>query len=116
MKPYAKAQLIPLEGLKDRRRRLTEKQKEEIRKRYAKGDIGMRPLARMYGVSRSLVRIIVDPSAAERIKTRFREHWREYSQRLGRAHHAAAERNTRNYKYALYKASHKIGNTDTPQA
>ena len=103
MKPYAKAQTIPLEGLADRRRVLTENQKDKIRELYAKGDIGMRPLARMFGCSRSLVRIIINPEIAERNRERFKEKWREYAQKYGKARHAAAVRNTRNYKYRLLK-------------
>lgn len=103
MKPYAKAQTIPLNGLRDRRRRLTEKQKAEIRERYAQGDIGTRPLARMYGVSRSLVALLVNPDRAERVKARFKEHWREYYKKHGKAYHAKSMRNWRNYKYRIYK-------------
>lgn len=103
MKPYAKAQTIPLEGLSDRRRVLTEKQKAEIKEIYAKGEIGTRPLARMFGCSRSLVCMIVNPERAERARARFKAHWREYAKRHGKAAHAAAVRKTRNYKYALYR-------------
>ncbi len=103
MKPYAKAQTIPLEGLADRRRVLTDAQKQEIREIYAKGGIGTRPLARMYGCSRSLVVLLVNPERDERNKARFKEHWREYAKRYGKAYHAAAVRNTRNYKYRLLK-------------
>ena len=103
MKPYAKAQTIPLEGLADRRRVLTDKQKQEIREIYAKGGIGMRPLARMFGCSRSLVCLLVNPERAERIRERIKAHWREYAQKYGKAYHAASVRNTRNYKYRLLK-------------
>ena len=103
MKPYAKAQLVPLVGLKDRRRRLTDKQRAEIRELYAKGDVGTRPLARMFGVSRSLVAIIVNPTRAQAVKDRFKAHWRDYARKRGKAYHAASVRNTRNYKYKLFK-------------
>ena len=102
MKPYAKAQTIRLEGMEDRRRRLTEAQKQEIRELYANGDIGLRRLARMFGVSRSLVSIIVNPARAERVKARFKAHWREYRRKYGKAYAAAAARHTKNYKYKLY--------------
>lgn len=102
MKPYAKAQTIRLEGMADRRRRLTEDQKNAIRERYARGDIGMRPLARMFGCSRSLVCLLVNPDRAERTKARFRANWKRYAQAHGKAAHAAAIRKTRNYKYKLY--------------
>lgn len=103
LKPYAKAQTIPLKGLADRRRVLTDRQKAEIRELYAKGDIGTRPLARMFGCSRSLICIIVNPERAEKVKARFKAHWKDYSIRRGKAYHAKAMRNHRNYKYGLLK-------------
>ena len=105
MKPYAKAQLLPLEGMNDRRRVLTDEQKEQIKEIYAKGNIGTRPLARMFGCSRSLVVLIVNPERARKVQERFKAHWRDYAKRYGKAAHAKAIRNTRNYKYALYKAA-----------
>lgn len=103
MKPYLKAQSIPLVGLQDRRRRLTDKQREEIRELYAKGEIGTRRLAAMFGVSRSLVMLIVSPERAQAVRDRFKAHWRDYARRRGKAYHAASVRNTRNYKYKIYK-------------
>lgn len=103
MKPYLKAQSIPLAGLQDRRRRLTDKQREEIRELYAKGDIGTRRLAAMFGVSRSLVMLIVSPERAQAVRDRSKAHWRDYARRYGKAYHAASVRNTRNYKYKIYK-------------
>ena len=103
MKPYHKAQLVPLVGLQDRRRRLTDNQREEIRELYAKGDIGTRRLAAMFRVSRSLVMFIVSPERAQAVRDRFKAHWRDYARKHGKAYHAASIRNTRNYKYKLYK-------------
>lgn len=103
MKPYARAQTIPLEGLADRRRVLTDSQKQQIRDIYAKGGIGTRTLARMFGCSRSLVVLLVNPERAERDKARIKANWREYAKRYGKAYHAASVRNTRNYKYQLLK-------------
>lgn len=115
MKPYAKAQTIPLEGLADRRRVLTDAQKQDIREIYAKGGISTRNLARMYGCSRSLVCLLVNPERAERTRARMKAHWREYAKKYGKAYHAASVRNTRNYKYRLLKES--IANTpiDKPE-
>lgn len=104
MKPYEKAQLIKLEGLLDRRRRLTDKDKEKIRELYATGKYGHRPLARMFHVSRSLIRIVVDPDCAKRVKDRFKEHWKDYAKKRTKEMHAAEIRSVRNYKYGLYKA------------
>lgn len=114
MKPYAKAQTIPLEGLADRRRVLTDAQKQEIREIYAKGGIGTRPLARMFGCSRSLVCLLVNPERAERNRERIQAHWREYAQKYGKAYHAASVRNTRNYKYRRLKENISHTPVDKP--
>ena len=45
----------------DKRIKLTDEQREEIIHRYKKGDIGMRPLARKYGVHRTTIRNVVKP-------------------------------------------------------
>lgn len=102
-KPYLRAQKIKMSGMQDRRRKLTEEDKQKIREMYKGGNIGCRPLARMFGVSRSLIRIIVIPEVAEKIRARFKEHWREYYKRYGKNYHAASMRKTRNYKYSLYR-------------
>lgn len=102
-KPYLRAQKIKMTGMQDRRRKLTKADKQKIREIYKGGNIGCRPLARMFGVSRSLIRMIVIPEVAEKIRARFKEHWREYYKRYGKNYHAASMRKTRNYKYSLYK-------------
>jgi len=104
MKPYKKAQEIPLEGLLDRRRRLTEEDKEHIRRMYAIGKYGHRAIARMFNVSRSLIRIVVNPEVARKTRERFKAHWKDYARKRTKAQHAADIRSVRNYKYGLYKA------------
>lgn len=110
MKPYQKAQAVPLQGLEDRRRRLTDEQKEEMRRIYAKGGIGTRRLGKMFGVSRSLAVIVVNPERAQKVRDRIAAHWREYYKKYGKEYHAAAMRRTRNYKYKIYK-----GTEDAPK-
>lgn len=48
----------------DRRRKLTDEQKEEIKELY--GEISQRKLAKIYGVSRRLIQFIGDPSRQAR--------------------------------------------------
>lgn len=103
MKPYEKAQTILLDESLDRRVRLTQKQKEEIRKLYDVGNTSQRKLARMYGVSRSLIQIVVNPERAKSVSDRFKANWRKYAERRGKEYHAAQVRHTRRYKYRLYK-------------
>lgn len=97
--PY-KSEKIKLDPTQDRRRKLTEEQKEEIRKIYATGVCGMRPLAKQFGVSRSLIQIIVNEKRAESVKQRMKEHWRDYKK--PKEEWAAVVREHRHYKHNLY--------------
>lgn len=103
MKPYAKAQTIRLGETQDRRRVLTDAQKQEMRELYAKGELGTRLLARRFGCSRSLVVLTVNADRAKKTRDRIKAHWRDYARKRGKGYHAASVRKTRNYKYKLYK-------------
>ena len=97
--PY-KSQKIKLNPNQDRRRKLTEDQKEEIRKIYKSGVCGTRPLAKQFGVSRSLIQVIVNPNIAERHKNYVKEHWRDYRQ--PKEKWAETMKEHRHYKQELY--------------
>lgn len=97
--PY-KSERIKLAPTQDRRRRLTDEQKEEIKKLYATGLIGQRPLAKQFGVSRSLIQVIVNPEIAEKKKQRIKEHWQDY--RPSKEEWAKTIREHRHYKQELY--------------
>ena len=90
---------LRLSPQQDRRRKLTDEQKEEIRQLYADGKGSWQALADRYHVSRSLIGIIVNPARAEKVRSRVKEHWRDYhdQERL-----TAAVRATRRYKQELY--------------
>ena len=103
MKPYAKAQTFRLDERLDRRCKLTDADRMRIRELYAQGDIGTRPLARMFHVSRSLVRLIVNPESARKNSARIKANWKKYRERRGKEQYACDMRNHRNYKYDLYK-------------
>lgn len=83
----------------DRRRKLTEEQKEQIRQEYKTGLIGQRPLAKKYGVSRSLIQVIVNPDIAKKKKQYVKDHWKNYS---NREELTKATKQTRRYKYKLF--------------
>ena len=97
--PYV-SEKIKLSETQDRRRKLTDAQKEEIRQIYAKGGIGAGTLAKQYGVSKSTVQIIVNPERAAKVKQRNKEHWRDY--RPSNEDWAAIIREHRHYKQNLY--------------
>ena len=97
--PY-KSEKIKLSPTQDRRRKLTDEQKEEIKKLYSTGLIGQRPLAKQFGVSRSIIQLIVNPERAKAVKERGKEHWRDY--RPSKEEWAKTMREYRRYKQELY--------------
>lgn len=97
--PY-KSETIKLAPTQDRRRKLTDEQKEEIKRIYKSGVCGTRPLAEQFGVSKSTIQIIVNPNRAERVKQRNKDHWRDY--RPTKEEWAATMREHRRYKHTLY--------------
>jgi predicted DNA-binding protein YlxM (UPF0122 family) len=97
--PY-KSEKIKLKGLQDRRKRLTEEQRNEIEELYATGCYSLNDLAKQYSVSKKTILLIVNKESAKRAKEYRKEHWMEW-QRKGEEH-AEAIRNTRRYKQELY--------------
>ena len=97
--PYKSEKIVIAGTMFDRRRKLTEEQKEQIREIYKSGVCGTRPLAKQFGVSRSTIRVIVLPHVAEKAKQRIKEHWRDYS---NRKELTKATRELRRYKQQLY--------------
>lgn len=88
-------------GIYDRRRKLTEDQKEKIKVLYERGLGSHRSLARQFGVSKSCIAILVNPERAEKVKQRIKDHWQDYRQT--KEEHAASMRKNRQYKHQLYK-------------
>ena len=97
--PY-KSEKIKLPLNKDRRRKLTDEQKEEIRRIYVEGKCGTRPLAKQFGVSRTTIQIIVNPAIKQRHYNYIKEHWRDY--RPNKKEWAATMKEHRHYKQELY--------------
>lgn len=95
----------------DRRRKLTEEQKEEIRELYLKGGWSHKTLAERYKVSKSLITIVLNPNRAEKVKNRIKEHWRDYQQHG--EDWAIAMRNHRQYKKKLLEAGEELPNMGT---
>ena len=93
-------------GEYDRRRKLSDDQKEHIKKLYETGMYSQRQLAAQFGVSRRLIVFIVRPDAAKRAKQRIKEHWKDYQR--SREERTEAARKVRSYKKQLYLEG-KIG-------
>lgn len=98
--PY-KSEKIKLQGLQDRRKRLTEKQREEIKELYGTGLYSLNDLAKQFNVSKKTILLIVNQNSAEKAKQYRKEHWREWQ--LKGEEHNKAIMNTRHYKHNLYK-------------
>ena len=98
--PY-KSEKIKLKGLQDRRKKLTDKQREEIKNLYGTGHYSLNDLAKRFVVSKKTILLIVNSDSAERAKQYRKEHWKEW-QRTGEEHNKAIKK-TRKYKQSLYK-------------
>ena len=98
--PY-KSEKIKLKGLQDRRKRLTDEQRKEIKEWYATGCYSLNDLAKRFVVSKKTILLIVNSDSAERAKQYRKEHWREW-QRKGKGWNEI-ERKHRAYKQELYK-------------
>lgn len=96
--PYRAEQIRLPENL-DRRRKLTDGDRQEIRELYATGLWSLNKLAQKYGVSKKLILLTVNPESAAKNKQRIKEHWRDYQKR-------GEERNAVMREYRAYK--HKL--------
>lgn len=62
----------------DKRRKLTEEQKEEIKEKYNTGLYSYRVLAKEYGVSKRTINNTINLITAQKSKDRIKAHWRDY--------------------------------------
>lgn len=106
--PY-KSEKIKLPPEFDRRRKLSEDQKEEIRHKYKTGSYSMANLAREYGVSKKTVLLIVNPESKRKNDQHIKDHWKNYAPT--KEERNASVRNLRSYKNQLYKEG-KISEED----
>ena len=97
--PY-KSEKIKLKGLQDRRKKLTDEQREEIKELYGTGHYSLNDLAKRFNVSKKTILLIVNSDSADRAKQYRKEHWKEW-QRKGEEHNEAIKK-TRKYKHTLY--------------
>lgn len=86
---------IKLSDTQDRRRKITDEQRDEIRTLYANGR-SIRSIARQYGVYPRTISIICKPETRAALREYTKEHWREFQQPKERR--TAAIRETRRYR------------------
>lgn len=96
--PY-KSEKIKLSGLQDRRKKLTDMQREEIKNLYGTGLYSLNGLAKRFNVSKKTILLIVNKESAERAKQYRKENWREW-QRTTEERNEAIKK-TRKYKQSL---------------
>ena len=101
--PY-KSEKIKIEGTKlDRRRKLTEDQKEYIRWLREEEGLSQRQLAAMFGVSRRLITFILDPEKEKKNKERIKRLKQEGRYKYSKEQWAEVMREHRHYKEKLHK-------------
>ena len=98
--PY-KSEKLKLKETQDRRRKLTSKQREEIKNLYSTGYHSLNSLAKQFDVSKKTVLLIVNEESAAKAKQYRKEHWKEWH-RTGKEHNEAIKK-TRKYKHELYQ-------------
>lgn len=96
--PY-KSEKIKLPKELDRRVKLTDKQREEIKDLYGTGCYSLNGLAKRFEVSKKTILLIVNEESAEKAKQYKREHWKEWQQT--KEEHREAIKKTRRYKQSL---------------
>lgn len=103
--PY-KSESIRLQGLQDRRRKLTDEQKSKIKEMYATGEWSLNKLAVQFSVSKKTILLLVNPNSADRAKEYRKENWREFQK--PKEERTRATREHRRYKQALYLSGQLI--------
>lgn len=96
--PY-KSEKIKLQGLQDRRKRLTDEQRHEIKALYGTGHYSLNDLAKKFCVSKKTVLLIVNKDSEEKAKQYRKEHWKEWQGT--KEEHREAIKKTRKYKHSL---------------
>ena len=99
--PYI-AEKIKLPEQYDRRRKLTEIQKQEIKNKYSTGFYSLNALVKEYSVSKKSILLIVNPESKRKNDQRIKDHWKDYA--VSNEERAAIKREHRKYKHELYKS------------
>lgn len=99
--PY-KSEKIKLSEEQDRRRKLTDEQRKEIKDKYATGLYSQRALAREYNVSRRLIQFITDEEKLKRHKELSKVRKADGRYKPTKEEWAKTVREHRRYKQELY--------------
>ena len=98
--PYI-SEKIKLPPKYDRRRRLSDEQRQEITQKYSTGEYSLRQLGREYNVDKGTIRNLVNPEALRYYREYVKTHWRNHQESGDKWN--ATIREHRAYKHQLYK-------------
>ena len=96
--PYT-CESINLVDLQDRRKKLTDQQRSQIKETREKTGASYSSLAKQFGVSRVVISVICDNKIRERRREYNKKHWRDY--RKSKEEVARVAREHRRYKQKL---------------
>ena len=99
--PY-KSEKIKLSKEQDRRIKLSDEQKEEIRTKYATGLYSQRGLAIEYNVSRRLISFVLDDEKAKKASEQLKARRADRRYKPSKEQWAETMREHRHYKQRLY--------------
>lgn len=109
--PY-KSEKIKLKGLQDRRRKLSDEQREEILQLYKTGNWSWSTLAEKYGVSKGAIGNIVSEVRKNSLRSYRKANWSNY--KLDKKTRNEYTKNWRRYKQKLYlEGKLKEGNNES---
>lgn len=97
-----KSEKIKLTKEQDRRIKLSDEQREEIKEKYSTGSYSQRALAREYNVSRRLISFILFPEKAIKSANQFKERRADGRYKPSKEEWAKTVREYRRYKQNLY--------------
>lgn len=92
---------IHLKDYQDRRRKLTDAQKEEIRLKYNCDNFTISQLSQLYGLCKSAIFYIINPYGKNKCSQYSKKHWRKYQQSKEEQHRQYIK--LRDYKKELYE-------------
>lgn len=87
----------------DRRIKLSDAQRSEIRERYAAGDVSTYTLANEYGVSRRTIDFVLHPERYERCREQFKERRKDGRYAVSTEEWTQIMREHRKYKKSIIK-------------
>ena len=104
--PYKSSKLKIAGTIYDRRRKLSEKDKHEIKRLYETGEYSQRQLAKLFRVSRRFVVFAIYPERLEENKQRRKERggWKQY---YNKDEHKDYMKNHRRYKKKVHDKLNK---------